>query len=438
MKLLVADDEKNIRVVLKRELAKEQVVIDEAENGLRALELMEQDEYDVVLLDLNMPGLGGIEVLKKMRSLDIPTEVVILTANATISTAVEAMKLGAYDYLTKPFHLEELSPVIEKAWEKKKLRCENRFLKSQIQRQAGRQHMVFGSKVMQDLLDTVKKVAPSDFPVLVTGESGVGKELIAMTIHRESSRSGGPYIPINCGAIPETMIESELFGYEKGAFTGATARKPGLIEMANDGTLFLDEIGDMPLTLQVKLLRVIETGSFFRLGGSRELKADVRVLSATNKDLKAAAEKGSFRQDLFYRIAAFTLHVPPLRERRDDIPLLVEQLISGNPTCKRKRFSSEAMKVIAAYPWPGNVRELKNVVHRALILSQGDIIGPGDLPGDLAQAPLAASRRLEDVEREHILRVLKESGGQRGKTAEALGINPRTLYRKLADFGVEG
>ena len=436
MKLLIVDDEKNIRQVLKNELSTETIEVDEAEHGQRALELLEQDEYDVVLLDLNMPRLGGIEVLKRMRSLEYPAEVIVLTANATISTAVEAMKLGAYDYLTKPFRLEELSAILDKAFEKKKLRTENRILKSQIKRQAEDRQIIAKSAVMGDLLETVAKVARSGYPVLITGESGVGKELVAARIHRESARSDNPFIPLNCGAIPENRIESELFGYEKGAFTGALARKPGLLEVANNGSLFLDEIGDMPLPLQVKLLRVIETGSFFRLGGIREQKVDVRFIAATNKDLQAEIGKGAFRQDLFYRITTLLIKITPLRERSEDIPLLIEHFRGGNHAFRNKRFSKEALALMSDYPWPGNVRELQNIVHRACLLSPADVIGPGDLHLSSGTGPLTNATRLEDVEREHILKVLKAASGQRNKAAEALGIDPKTLYRKLAAYGV--
>jgi DNA-binding NtrC family response regulator len=437
MKLLIADDEKNIRQVLHTELSADHIEIDEAENGRRALDLLEQGEYDVLLLDLNMPGLGGIEVLKKMKSLDMSTEVIVLTANANVSTAVEAMKLGAYDYLTKPFRLEELSPLIEKAHEKKRLRSENLLLRTQMRRQAECKQLVAESRVMRELLETVNKVAQSDFPVLITGESGAGKELIAARIHRESKRAGGPFVPLNCGAIPENMIESELFGHEKGAFTGAHLKKPGLLEVANNGTLFLDEIGDMPPSLQVKLLRVMETGSFFRLGGTREQKVDVRMLAATNKDLKGEIAKGSFRQDFFYRITGITVPVAPLRERREDIPALIEYFRAGNSAFRQKRFSPEALKTLAAYSWPGNVRELQNVVHRAFLLSKGNVIEPSDLACELSMDQEAVGARLEDIERDHILRILRSVGGQRGKAAEELGIDPKTLYRKLAGYGVK-
>jgi transcriptional regulator with PAS, ATPase and Fis domain len=295
---------------------------------------------------------------------------------------------------------------------------------------------------MLELLEIAKKVAASDFPVLIIGESGSGKELIAKSIYRESARADGPFVAINCGAIPDNMIESELFGYEKGAFTGAHARKLGLLEIANNGTLFLDEIGDMPLPLQVKLLRVIETGTFFRLGGTRDLKVDLRIVSATNKNLKAEIEKGTFRQDLFYRIAALTVRIPPLRERAEDIELLIDHFANSTPGFKAKQFSKEALKILTGYAWPGNVRELQHVIHRALLLSKGDVIGPSDLPADLDPIPQSGQsgtggKRLDELEKEHILAVLRDSGGQRGKAAEVLGIDPKTLYRKLQTYGIK-
>jgi len=441
IKILIAEDEKNLRKVLVNELSTEGYDIVEADDGKKALEILQKDDYDVVLLDMNMPVLDGIEVLKRMRALEIPTEVIILTGNMTLTTAVEAMKLGAYDYLTKPFNLNELSLVIEKAYEKKKLRRENLLLKTQIRRQSENSRVVVKSQMMLELMETVKKVAVSDFPVLIIGESGSGKELIARSIYKESARADGPFVAINCGAIPDNMIESELFGYEKGAFTGAHARKLGLLEIANNGTLFLDEIGDMPLVLQVKLLRVIETGSFFRLGSTRDLKVDIRIVSATNKNLKAEIEKGTFRQDLFYRVAALTVQVPPLRERAEDIQLLIDHFTNITPGFRAKRFSRKALKILNEYSWPGNVRELQHVVHRALLLSKADVIEPDDLPADLNRTPQpgqsgAGGKRLDELEKEHILAVLRDAGGQRGRAAEILGIDPKTLYRKLQAYGI--
>ena len=436
IKILIAEDEKSLRKVLVDELSDEGYNIAEADDGRKALEILQKDDHDVVLLDINMPVLGGIEVLKRMKALEIPAEVIMLTGNLTLTTAVEAMKLGAYDYLTKPFNLNELSLVIEKAYEKKKLRRENLLLKTQIRRQSETSQVVAKSQIMLELMETVKKVATSDFPVLIMGESGSGKELIARSIYKESARADGPFVAINSGAIPENMIESELFGYEKGAFTGAHARKLGLLEIANHGTLFLDEISELSSSLQGKLLRVIETKTFFRVGGTKEVGVDVKFVSATNKDIKSEMERGNFRSDLYYRISTLTLSIPPLRARKEDIPLLVDHTIQLNPVFKNKKFSREALEIFLEYPWPGNVRELQNVVHRTLLLSKNDVIEPRELPADLSANPRGSGRRLEDVEREHILQVLKEAGGQKAKAAEILGIDPKTLYRRLLSYGV--
>jgi DNA-binding NtrC family response regulator len=436
MKILIADDDKNLRLVLKNELADAGFDISEASNGKKAIDMLKKDEYDVLILDLNMPGLNGIEVLKKIKEIDIPTETIILTAHATVSTAVEAMKLGAYDFITKPFQMDELIAIIEKAFEKKSLVRENLLLKSHIQRQSTAQTIITKNPKMLELLETIKKGSISDLPILISGESGVGKELIAQTIHNSSGRPVGPFIPINCGAIPETMLESELFGHEKGAFTGAHAQKLGLLEIANGGTLFLDEIAELTAQLQKKLLRIIETGRFFRVGGVREITVDVRFVSATNKDIKKEVESGTFRSDLYYRVSALAFHIPPLRERREDIPLLVEHIISKDTNFKNKIISKKAIKVLSEYEWPGNVRELQNIMHRALFLSKRDVIEPADLPFDMISRYKMSGARLEDIEKEHILRVLKEAGGQRGRAAEILGVNPKTLYRKLASYGI--
>lgn len=437
MKILVADDDKNLRKVLLNELSDGGFEVSEADSGIKAMEFLEKEEYDVLLLDLNMPRLSGMEALKKIKASEIPTEVIILTANATVSTAVEAMKRGAYDYLTKPFKIDELKAVIEKAYEKKKLLSENLLLRTQIKRQTEVPKIITKSPLMLEILETVKKVAMSASPVLVYGESGVGKELIARAIHEASKMAEGPFVPINCGAIPENMLESELFGYEKGAFTGAYERKLGLLEVANNGTLFLDEIGELPQQLQVKLLRVLETGKFFRVGGIKEIKVNVKLVSATNKDLKAAIENRTFRADLYYRISALTLHIPPLRERKEDIPLLIEHFTKNNPDFRYKKFSDKAVRILSEYPWPGNVRELQNVIYRILLLSKNDIIEMSDFPSDFTLEHATFSSRLEDIEREHILKVLKEVGEQRGKAAEILGIDPKTLYRKLLSYGVK-
>lgn len=437
MKILITDDDKNLRKVLINELTDQGFDLTATDSGTDAITCLESQDYDVLILDLSMPGLSGIEVLKKMKTLEMSTEVIILTGHATVSTAVEAMKLGAYDYLTKPFKMDELKAIIEKAYEKKTLRSENLILRTQIRRQAESPKIITRNPVMLEILETVRKVAISNFPVLICGESGAGKELIAKSIHVASERYEGPFLPINCGAIPEHMLESELFGHEKGAYTGAHERKLGLLEIANNGILFLDEIGELSPQLQGKLLRVIETKAFFRVGGLREIKVNVKFVSATNKDIKAEVDGGRFRTDLYYRISALTINVPPLKERREDIPLLVDYFIKIEPSFRHKKFSQEALDIVSGYSWPGNVRELQNVVHRVLLLSEGDVVSRDDLPSDLtAGGRPTHGRRLEEVEREHILSVLQDVGGQRGKAAEILGIDPKTLYRKLLSYGM--
>lgn len=436
-KVLIADDDKNIRKVLVSELSAEGYDVIDRETGARAMELLEKEEFDVFLLDLNMPGVGGMDVLKQIKALQVPVETIILTAHGTVSTAVEAMKLGAYDFVTKPFKLMELRAVIDKAYEKKRLLKENLLLRTQLKRQSLPHGIITGNPLMFEILETAKKVANSDLPVLVYGESGVGKELVARSVHDSASRADKPFIPLNCAAIPETMLESELFGHEKGAFTGAIEKKLGMLEVADKGTLFLDEVGELPLQLQVKLLRVIETKRFFRVGGVMEVQVDVKFISASNRDLKAASEQASFRPDLYYRISALTLHIPPLRERKDDIPLLIEHYMRQHPPFRHKKFSKEALAVLKQYPWPGNVRELQNVLHRTLLLTPHDMIAECDLPLDLTDCRKVSSKRLADLEREHILAVFRETGGQRRKTADVLGIDPKTLYRKLIEYGVK-
>ena len=436
MKILIADDDPNLRKVLTIELSGDGYEIQATDSGVRALELIEKDEPDVVILDLNMPGLSGMEVLKRIKNLESSVEVIVLTGHATVSTAVEAMKLGACDYVTKPFNVESLKAVIEKAYERRALLRENLLLKSQLKRQSQPQVFITRSPLLHEILENIDKIALSDFPVLISGESGTGKELFARAVHEASRRAEGPFIPINCAAIPENMLESELFGHEKGAFTGAHARKLGLLEIANGGTLFLDEIGDLPPLLQGKLLRVIETGLFFRVGGVKEVRTDVKFVSRHQQRHQNGGGKGNFRGDLYYRISALSIFIPPLRERKEDIPLLVDHFSKMNPAFRSKGFSQKALDILCEYPWPGNVRELQNMVHRILLLSKKETIEPEDLPLDLTVAPQSAKNRLEDVEKEHILKVLKRVG-HKGKAAEILGMDPKTLYRKLLSYGVE-
>jgi DNA-binding NtrC family response regulator len=436
MKILIADDDRNLRKVLVNELSSEGFTVEEADSGIRAKDLLQKEEYDVLLLDLNMPGMSGMDLLRYMKDSEMTAEVIIFTGHGTVSTAVDAMKMGAYDYIAKPFRIDELITVIGKAYEKRKLLRENLALKSQIQRQSQTKDIITQSPLMLDVLETIRKFAVSDLPVLICGESGVGKELIAHALHNASGREGGPFIPINCCAIPEAMLESELFGHEKGAFTGAHAKKLGLLEIAGHGTLFLDEIGELNPQLQGKLLRVIETGRFFRVGGVKEVNVDVRFVSATNKDIAAEMKANNFRLDLYYRISAFTVRIPPLRERKEDIPLIIEHIVKNNASFKNKKFSKNALETLSGYPWPGNVRELQNIVHRALFLSKENEIDMCYLPADLASDHKDFPRRLEDVEREHILEVFREAHGHKKKAADMLGIDPKTLNRKLSSYGI--
>ena len=447
VRVLVADDERNFTQVLKMELGREGYVVDVAVDGREALGRMGASEYDVLVLDLKMPEVPGMEVLREIRSWEAGPEVIVLTGHATVATAIEAMKLGAYDYLTKPCKTEELALLVRKASEKRRLLRENLRLRARAERSEAFPQIVTQDPAMRAVLEMLVKIAPTDSAILIQGESGTGKELVANAIHQRSRRRDGPFVVINCGALQETVLESELFGHEKGAFTGAVAAKPGLFELADGGTLFLDEIGEVSPAMQVRLLRVIETGRFFRVGGVRERIVDVRILSATNKDLRKVVEAGTFRQDLFYRVAMITVSLPPIRDRRSDIPLLVQHILEQQAALGRKTVSPEALDLLTAYPWPGNVRELQHVIRRALILAPTDRIGPEDLPLDLRVRPglLAPAApalpagpltTLQELERQHIVRVLTEVKGHRGRAAEILGIDPKTLYRKIRAYRI--
>jgi len=447
IRVLVADDERNFTQVLKMELGREGYVVDVAVDGREALGRLGASEYDVLVLDLKMPEVPGMEVLREIRSWEAGPEVIVLTGHATVATAIEAMKLGAYDYLTKPCKTEELALLVRKASEKRRLLRENLRLRARAERSEAFPQIVTQDPAMRAVLEMLVKIAPTDSAVLIQGESGTGKELVANAIHQRSRRRDGPFVVINCGALQETVLESELFGHEKGAFTGAVAAKPGLFELADGGTLFLDEIGEVSPAMQVRLLRVIETGRFFRVGGVRERIVDVRILSATNKDLRKVVEAGTFRQDLFYRVAMITVSLPPLRDRRGDIPPLVQHILEQQVALGRKTVSPEALDLLTAYPWPGNVRELQHVIRRALILAPTDRIGPEDLPLDLRVRPglLAPAApalpagpltTLQELERQHIVRVLTEMKGHRGRAAEILGIDPKTLYRKIRAYRI--
>ncbi len=440
IRVLVADDEKHLRELVVRELGRRGLDVHGVADGAEALARLAEEAYDVMVLDMKMPRKEGIEVLRELEQLSEPPQVIVMTGFQEVATAVEAMKLGAYDYLTKPTKIEELEILVRKAAEKGRLLRENVALRAHAPGAQPFADILTRSPRMQEILRIVERAAPTESAVLVLGESGTGKELVARAIHERSSRADHPFVPIHCGALPREVLESELFGHEKGAFTGAIMAKPGLIELADGGTLFLDEIGEMEPDSQVKLLRVLETHTFFRVGGTRPRQVDVRVVAATNRDLAEALKSGDFRQDLYYRINTITVLLPPLRERREDITLLAQHFVEGHAAYGVKRLSPAALACLENYAWPGNVRELQHAVERAVILGKTDEIQPDDLPPEVAggaavsTAPVAGS--LEAMERGHIVHTLREVDGHRGKAATLLEIDPKTLYRKILAYRI--
>src|SRR5213596_2984047 len=434
LRVLVADDESRLRELLVRELGRKGHEVEGVGDGEAALARLRERAYDVVILDMKMPRKEGIEVLRELSAFPEHPQVIVMTGFQEVATAVEAMKLGAYDYLTKPTKIEELDVVIRKAAEKGQLLRDNHALRAHAAGAAPFSGILTKSPRMHDVMRVVERVAPTDSAVLVLGESGTGKELVARAIHERSPRAQRPFVPIHCGALPREVLESELFGHEKGAFTGAIASKPGLVELADGGTLLLDEIGEMEPDSQVKLLRALESGTFFRVGGTRPRRVDVRIVAATNRDLAEAMRQGEFRQDLYFRINTITVKLSPLRERPQDIALLANHFVAANATYGAKRLSPRALAALEGYAWPGNVRELLHAIERAVILSKGEEIQPDDLPPEVlgaAPAPAVSSgASLETMERQHIVATLRQVGGHRGKAAALLAIAPKTLYRK--------
>jgi DNA-binding NtrC family response regulator len=446
IRVLVADDENNLRDLIVRELARRGLDTEGVGDGESALARLREGPYDVVVLDMKMPRKEGIEVLRELQDFPEHPQVIVMTGFQEVATAVEAMKLGAYDYLTKPTKIEELDVLVRKAAEKGQLLRDNVALRAHAPGAGPFGGIVTRAAKMHEVLRIVDRVAPTESAVLLLGESGTGKELVARAIHERSSRAERPFVPIHCGALPREVLESELFGHEKGAFTGAVNAKPGLIELADGGTLLLDEIGDMEPDSQVKLLRVLETGMFFRVGGTRPRRVDVRVVAATNRDLAAAMKAGQFREDLYYRINTITVLLPPLRERREDVALLATHFLETNATYGIKRLHPAALGALEAYHWPGNVRELRHVIERGVILCKGDEITLADLPPEVVGRPAAAGApaaaaapgapSLEAMERQHIVSTLRQVGGHRGKAASLLGIDPKTLYRKILGYQI--
>jgi two-component system, NtrC family, response regulator AtoC len=439
-RILVVDDEEGIREFLADALADDGHDVTQAADGLSALQRLHEQAFDVMITDLRMPGaLDGVDVLRKARADQPELEVIVLTAHGSVDTAVEAMKLGAFDYLQKPLGgPTELRLIVARALERRRLLT----MRDAIERvDTPLPPLSYGDPVMIPVLRGIEKVAPTNASVLLLGESGTGKEVAARTIHRRSRRADGPFIAVNCAAISDNLMESEIFGHEKGAFTGATAARRGRLELADGGTLFLDEIGELKLELQAKLLRVVQERRFERVGGTRTIEVDVRWIAATNRDLDALARTGEFREDLYHRLAVFPLHLPPLRERSDDIAPLAETLlarVSADLGRSPLRLDDDAIRRIRSAAWPGNVRELMNTLERAAILAEGDVIRGADLALPVARTPKAdEGRTMMDIERDAIRTALDEVGGNRRLAAERLGIGVRTLYEKLKRYDIE-
>jgi DNA-binding NtrC family response regulator len=443
LRVLVADDEKNLRELIVRELTRRGHETDGVADGQAALERLGEATYDVVVLDMKMPRKAGIEVLRELAAAPDAPQVIVMTGFQDVATAVEAMKLGAYDYLSKPTRIEELDLLVRKAAEKGQLVRDNVALRARAPGAEPFAGILTHNARMQDVLRIIDRVAPTDSTVLILGESGTGKELVARAIHERSNRADRPFVPLHCGALPREVFESELFGHEKGAFTGAVAAKPGLVELADGGTLFLDEIGEIDPDMQVKLLRALETGTFFRVGGTRPRRVDVRVVAATNRDLAEAMRVGQFRQDLYYRINTITVTLPPLRDRPEDIPVLARHFVESNATYGVRRLGERALALLERYSWPGNVRELLHAIERAVILAKDEEIEPGDLPPEVAGSAVAptaaasAAASLTSMERQHIVTTLRQVSGHRGKAAALLEIDPKTLYRKVLAYRIE-
>ncbi len=444
-KILVVDDEASQRELLEMVLVEEGYTVETAGSGEEAVEKVQKNFYNIVIMDLKMAGIGGLEALKHIKEISQAIQVLIVTAYASVDSAVDAMRSGALNYLTKPVDLDELKILVEKTMEVSDLAVENESLRAQLTSSLQISDIIGNSSKIMELFETIRMVAPTEATVLILGESGTGKELVADAIHHNSPRASNPLIKVNCAALPESLLESELFGHEKGSFTGAVSRREGRFKLSDSGSLFLDEIGEMSFTLQAKLLRVIQDKTFERVGGTETLAVDVRLIVATNKDLDNEVKEGRFREDLFYRLNVIPITLPPLRERREDIPVLAEHflnIISERNKKGLRGFSPSAMDLLMRNQWKGNVRELENVVERAVIMARGEHIQPEDLPANLrpgeSDEPIGVTpgRPLSEVEKEAIIKTLELTGGNRTEAAKLLGIGRRTLQYKLKEYGL--
>jgi two-component system response regulator AtoC len=453
--ILVADDDASIRSLLKQLLSDEGYSVVEATTGTEVVERVKETNPDLVIMDVRMPELDGIEALSKLKVSSPKTSVLIMTAFGSSNNAIRAMELGAFDYITKPFELDKISHTVKRVIEYRDLTSEVQVLRDEISSLVQTERIVGNSPAMQEVYKTVGKVAKADATVLITGESGTGKELVAEALHYNSNRRSGPIVKVSCAALPETLLEAELFGHEKGSFTGAMTQRRGRFEMADKGTIFLDEIGEMSLPMQTKLLRVLQERKIERVGSSLPIKVDIRIICATNKDLQRQVEQQKFRDDLFYRLNVINIHMPPLRDRKEDIPALVEHFLAKHrysATAQPAAISEEALKRLMEYEWPGNVRELENVVERAVVLSRGQIITSRELPfgdhdadgreedgGDEVSVEKSFFKKsVAQFEKDLIMKALRDATGNRSKAAEMLGIYRRLLYAKIKEYGLEG
>jgi len=450
-RILIIDDEESIRDLLTDFLEGRGFEVVSASNGASGIALLKEERFDLFLVDLMMPDMGGLDVLRELSALKINIPSIVITAFGTVQTAVEAMKLGVFDYITKPFILDDIFITINRALNVSRLQNENIRLKKQLKKEHGFNRIIGNSPQIQDIIKFIEKIADTDSTVLITGESGTGKELVAKTLHYYSSRSEKPFVPLNCAAIPKDILESELFGHEKGAFTGAINTRIGRFELANMGTLFLDEIGEIAPSIQAKLLRVLQEKEFERVGGVKTIKIDVRIIAATNKDLEKAVKEGSFREDLFYRLNVIPVHLPPLREIKEDIPLLIEHFLADISKRKKKeppRLSREAVECLLNYNWQGNVRELENLIERLIILKEGEVVTTKDIPDrfhsrglpsqhtstktyTLPASGVDINAMLDEIERSLILQAMNISNGIKSKAASLLGLNRTTLIEKM-------
>jgi two-component system response regulator AtoC len=455
--LLVADDDASIRSLLKQLLSDEGFAVLEASTGIEVVDKVRESSPDLVIMDVRMPELDGIEALARLKSTNPKTAVLIMTAFGSSNAAIRAMELGAFDYITKPFELDKISHSVKRVLDYQDLTQEVEVLRDEISSLVQTERIVGNSPAMQEVYKTIGKVAKADATVLITGESGTGKELVAEALHFNSNRRSGPMVKVSCAALPETLLEAELFGHEKGSFTGAMTQRRGRFEMADKGTIFLDEIGEMTMPTQTKLLRVLQERKIERIGSNLPIKVDIRIIVATNKDLQRQVEQSKFRDDLYYRLNVINIHMPPLRDRKEDIPSLVEHFLAKHrysATAQPAAISEEAIRRLMEYNWPGNVRELENVIERAVVLSRGQIITSRELPfgdheggegeegepdGDVAKSDSSFFKKsVAQFEKDLIMKALRDANGNRSKAAEMLGIYRRLLYAKIKEYGLEG